>query len=176
MTTRPTFPDIDNGDEAWDADFNDVKDGLVEKPLPIYEHAGDESDIESTFPAASYGNCLVWVDHTVYGWTLYATDANGVWRPYQARNKQAVTSKTGAGSIAVHETLVICGGTPPYTLTLPTAASAAGLTFQIKNPTTGTVTVDGNGSETIDGAANVALATQYANLVIYSDGTTWHIL
>jgi hypothetical protein len=37
------------------------------------------------------------------------------------------------------------------------------------------VTVDGNASETIDGALTYALAVQYQSITIISDGTNWHI-
>lgn len=176
MTTRPTFPDLNNGAQAWDADFNDVKDGLVEKPLPIHEHTGDESDVETSFPAASYGNCLVWVNHTAMGWTLYATDANLQWRPLANTFRAERKNLTGADTLEIWENIVFCAGTPPYTVTLPTAAAAEGLTFNIKTTVAGTVTVDASGSETIDGAANFQLTVQYQSVTLYSDGTTWHVL
>jgi hypothetical protein len=38
------------------------------------------------------------------------------------------------------------------------------------------VTVDGNGAETINGAATKALSTQYETVHIMSDGANWIIL
>lgn len=61
------------------------------------------------------------------------------------------------------------------TVNLPTAASIAGRTYTIKNTGDGSnaVTVDPNGSETIDGDSTVELTNQYNSIKIVSDGTNW---
>jgi hypothetical protein len=41
---------------------------------------------------------------------------------------------------------------------------------------TGSVTIDGNASETIDGALTQVLTVQYSELVLQCDGSNWHIL
>ena len=38
------------------------------------------------------------------------------------------------------------------------------------------ITLDGNSSETIDGAATFVLSTQYESVTIISNGTGWYIL
>ena len=38
------------------------------------------------------------------------------------------------------------------------------------------VTIDGNASETIDGATTYALSAQYQSISIYSDGSNWHVV
>ena len=60
-------------------------------------------------------------------------------------------------------------------VTLPTAASAADRGWQFKriDASGNTVTLDPNGSETIDGATTVLLATQYTSVEINSNGTSW---
>lgn len=73
---RPTFSNIESALEAWDATLNNDIDILKDGPWPIYEHTGDESDIQSTFPAASFDRCVVWINHTVLGWVLYASDGS----------------------------------------------------------------------------------------------------
>lgn len=57
-------------------------------------------------------------------------------------------------------------------ITLPTAASVEdGFTVAVKNVgASGTVTLDGNGSEQIDGQTTLGLATQYDAVVLVSDG------
>jgi hypothetical protein len=64
------------------------------------------------------------------------------------------------------------------TITLPTAASASGRVYVIKkiDATGNAVTIDGDGSETIDGATTQTLSSQYDAMMIQSDGTEWWIL
>lgn len=64
------------------------------------------------------------------------------------------------------------------TLTLPAAASAKNSDVTIKKTdTTGNaVTIDGNGSETIDGGLTAVIVTPYVALRLYCDGTEWWIV
>lgn len=63
------------------------------------------------------------------------------------------------------------------TITLPAAASCKYRQFWIKKiDATNNVTVDGAGSETIDGATTKVLSTQYESVVLVSDGTEWWIV
>lgn len=60
------------------------------------------------------------------------------------------------------------------TITLPTAASIAGRYYIVQKIAGGNnVTVDGDGAETINGAANKTISTQWAALLVISDGTNW---
>jgi hypothetical protein len=81
---RPARDTIQNGVNGWDATINDNLIRLFDRPLPVHEHTGDESDLAATFAAASYDNCLVWVDHTVDGWTLYHSDGS-TWASLSSR-------------------------------------------------------------------------------------------
>ncbi len=65
-----------------------------------------------------------------------------------------------------------------YTATLPTAASMVGRTMYHKktDATFNAVTLDGNGAETIDGAANLVLRSLGEWAKIYSNGTSWVLL
>lgn len=65
--------------------------------------------------------------------------------------------------------------------TLPAAAStdAAGgrvVTIMKADSGAGSVTIDGDGSETINGATTVSLASQYNYRTIVSNGTTWFVI
>lgn len=62
-----------------------------------------------------------------------------------------------------------------FTVTLPTAVDIAGQTFIIKNSGSGIVTVDGDGSETIDGQTDWQLQ-QYDALTVTSNGSNWLIV
>lgn len=63
-----------------------------------------------------------------------------------------------------------------FTVTLPTAVGITGRQYIIKNSGTGVITVDGNGSETIDGQTTWALPAQYDSITIMSDGANWKII
>jgi len=63
------------------------------------------------------------------------------------------------------------------TITLPTAASASGLVFVIVDESggaaTNNITIDGNASETINGATTMVISTNYGTVTIYSNGSAW---
>ena len=63
-----------------------------------------------------------------------------------------------------------------FTVSLPTAISITGRVYVVKNSGTGTITVDPNGSQTIDGALTVALATQYQSIMVMSNGANWIVI
>ena len=74
--------------------------------------------------------------------------------------------------------LVMVSNTSTMTLTLPTAASAAGLEYTFFKATSAAsaITIDGAGSETINGAANVAtMDAQYDTITMVSNGTAWFV-
>jgi hypothetical protein len=67
-----------------------------------------------------------------------------------------------------------CDGT--FTVFLPPAADFPQWDFLIKNIGAGTITVDGDGAETIDGVTTKSLATQYDFIRVQSDGVEWWIV
>ncbi len=78
-------------------------------------------------------------------------------------------------------TVVIVGVTStaaPRTITLPpAAAAAAGCVLVVKDESGGAagnnITVDGDGAETIDGAATKVINTNFGALRLYCTGTAW---
>lgn len=65
-----------------------------------------------------------------------------------------------------------------FSVTLPLAATA-GDGFQIaikRTNATNNVTIDGSGSETIDGALTYVLSAQYDAVVLQCDGANWNII
>lgn len=98
--------------------------------------------------------------------------------------KLAITvPKTANYSIALTDRTVVFDATSGNLIgTLPTAASAfvngIGQVYIFKkiDSSVNTVTIDGNGSEVIDGAANQVLITQWQKISIQSNGTSWYVL
>ena len=89
----------------------------------------------------------------------------------------ATVTKTGTYTIATSDHTVFADATSAaFTLTLP--AAAAGLRFEIVKIDSGAniVTIDGNGSETINGATTYALNLQYDSITIVSNGSNWFIV
>ncbi len=66
-----------------------------------------------------------------------------------------------------------------HTITLPAASSCEGKTYWIKRmtaPVVGTVTIDADGSEYIDGTTSITLDHLYDCVEIVSDGSAWRIV
>lgn len=75
------------------------------------------------------------------------------------------------------ENFLIVNNASAVTVNLPTAVGLTGKVFTVKRLSTlNNVTIEGDGSETIDGAANLVLSTQYHSATILSDGSNWHVL
>jgi hypothetical protein len=179
FTTRPTRNNIDSLLNDWDADDEANFAKLFDQPTPLPEQTDtdDETDLLTNFPVAQFGNCLVWVMHSTLGWTLYAANANTDWRALSQNMRCPRTSFNGtSGTLAASDTMVLCTNASPQTVTLMTAASAAGRIVTVKQLGAGAVTVDGNGAETIDGAANYAIPAANGSVQLYSDGTSWYIV
>lgn len=89
------------------------------------------------------------------------------------------SSKTSAYTATTADALIPCdssGGA--FTVTLYTAVGNGGKVLRIKKTTSdfNAVTIDGNSSETIDGATTTTINTQNEVLVIMSDGSNWQII
>lgn len=93
--------------------------------------------------------------------------------------KANVVSKTAAHTAGRGDDVILCDATSAaFTITLPLASQYRGLRFTVKktDASGNAVTVDGNGSETIDGAANLSLAAQNDAATVISDGTGWQVI
>jgi len=89
----------------------------------------------------------------------------------------SVTTKTG-NYTAASESVILCDATSAsFTITLPSVATV-GRHYNIKkiDSTANTVTLDGNASETIDGATTLVLGAQYQSVTIVSDGSAWWVI
>jgi len=86
-----------------------------------------------------------------------------------------VVTKTAAYT-AANDAVILCDASAgAFTISLPTASGIKGKAYLIKkiDSSTNAVTIDPYGTETIDGAATVTLASQYDSLIVVSDGINW---
>lgn len=85
-------------------------------------------------------------------------------------------SKTANYTATTSDFMILVDATSgAVTITLPAAASSAGMVVGVKkiDSSGNAVTVDGNASETIDDATTVSLAAQYDTAFLICDGTEW---
>ena len=122
------------------------------------------------------------IDFKVYnGGQVYAKTSLGVGiDPPTSRLQTSGSFATGYVAKTANYTATISDYTidctsGTFTVTLPTASSIAGRIYVIKNSGTGSITVDANASETIDGALTYTLGTQYKYVSIQSTGSAWII-
>ena len=85
-----------------------------------------------------------------------------------------IVSKTANYTAATDDDVILCSGT--FTVTLYAASGNSGNLLFIKNNNTGTITIDANGSELIDGNLSVYSLTKYTSYELLCDGTGWSIL
>ena len=89
------------------------------------------------------------------------------------------TSVSTTYTIVENDGVVLCdAASGSFTVTLPPASGIDGKVYHIKktDSSANVVTIDGDGSETIDGALTQVLASQYDALTITSDDTEWWII
>lgn len=106
-------------------------------------------------------------------------------QPYHATPTTTIDTKTAHYTLTKADyTILVDASGGAVTITLPTAASAyssvtkVGKVYNVKkiDSSGNAVTLDGDGSETIDGAANQSIPTQWMNLTVQSNGSAWFIL
>ena len=93
--------------------------------------------------------------------------------------EMGVTTVTESYTAAEFATILVNNSAADATITLPSASSANERIYNIKKIHSGEtykVIIDGNSSETIDGATTYNLYMQYESVKIQSDGSNWHIL
>jgi len=89
-------------------------------------------------------------------------------------------TKTAAYTVVVTDKIILCDTTAgAFTLTLPSAVGLRDKEFIFKkiDSATNAVTIEGAGSETIDGNLNVLISasSQYGYVAVRSDGSNWYI-
>jgi hypothetical protein len=181
--SRPTRPTVDAGDASWDAPVNDANIQLYDRPAPIGElHAGTLSSLGSARAPSAYDQCLAWAWFGASGGSGFVPVlSNGsAWVPVSnwiaARKK--ITSVSSAYPVVTADDVIVTTGASSFAVTLPAAdASNEGREIEVKHNGTGTVTLTPDGSDTIDGGASLAMASQYNSAIVRSDGAgNWLLL
>lgn len=77
-----------------------------------------------------------------------------------------------------HYTVLVDASGANRTITLPAASSSAGRIYNVKkiDSSANTVTIDGNASETIDGATTQVLTIQWQSAQLQCNGTAWFMV
>lgn len=90
------------------------------------------------------------------------------------------STKTANYTITTSDDVIFVDGTSSaFTITLPTAGASPRKIYTIRridNTLANVITIDGSGSELIDGAANTTLNTIYETITLVSNGTSWSVL
>ena len=132
------------------------------------------NDISSDIPDILESIKFHWDVFGNFCGTLSQTDATGIYPGAWKR-----TSKTASYTVTDGDYWIdVAASSADVTLTLPAAATAgAGRYYIIKlNTATYECVIDGNGSETIDGEATIALTQTDETIGIICDGSNWNVL
>ena len=81
-------------------------------------------------------------------------------------------------SASAHETVLCIAASGAFTVTLPVAASSEGVTIIIKKIDAGnnTITIDGDGTELVEGEQSIILTSPGESVTLKCDGTAWFIV
>lgn len=99
---------------------------------------------------------------------------------YNRSGRKNVRTETTTYTATLNDEVILCdtsGGA--FTLTLPAASGNSGKIYEIKYTDSGfanALTIDGDGSETIDGSTTTTLNTQNETIKIICDGSNWEVL
>lgn len=119
-------------------------------------------------------------DVTVNSKTLSATEFGYLDGAQAGVTSQWCPIASAANGVTLDATycmVLVDGGNGAVTVTLPAVASNSGLEYIIKkiDSSANVITIDGNASETIDGATTKAINYQYDSYSIKTNGSAWYI-
>lgn len=103
---------------------------------------------------------------------------NYIIKYYQRVERKRIITVTADYTITLEDhTILVDATSGAVTITLPKAYEAFEFIFEIKkiDSSANTVTIDGDGSETIDDATTQIISNQYDCLTVQSDQTEWWI-
>lgn len=90
---------------------------------------------------------------------------------------EQITVTNTTHNVGTERTIFADSSSNSITINLPAASTNAGKMLTVKKiNAANTVTLDGNGSENIDGAATYAMTTNYDKVTVQCNGTQWFII
>lgn len=88
----------------------------------------------------------------------------------------AITVTDAAYTAALRPVILCNCASNAITVTLPAASNGRLYWIKKVDSTANAVVIDGNGAETIDGAATQTLSYQWSAALVVSDGANWYIV
>jgi len=95
---------------------------------------------------------------------------------YMTRAQYNIVTKTSDYTASSGDCVLVDASSGAITITLPSPSSNAIVNVKKIDSSTNAVTVEPNGSETIDGSNSKTIDTQYESYTFISDGTNWYII
>lgn len=136
------------------------------------------SDVSYT-GGAGIDNYVLTYDHSSSTWGAEAASGGGARPTVTSITTTPYTIGTTDSAIGASELerAYVCSSSAA-TVNLPTAVGLTGFRLQIKSLLATTVTIDPDSTEHIDhsGQTTYAIATQYTNITLMSDGSNWIII
>lgn len=141
---------------------------------------GSSGNFTTTLPTAD--NSIVRYVGTALSTTVLEFNPDQTWIEISSQSDVPITGSTNPSirSISTSQTAlandetIVCTST--LTLTIPTAVGVAGKIYTIKSRTTGTVTVNTTGGQTIDDDTSLSITIKNTSITIQSDGSNWIII
>ena len=144
--------------------------GVISAQEVAYTKNSVEVGESATIPEGH--QALVWEEFTFDGGDLLI---DGDLIILGSENPQSYIG-TGSSYVLTKGNWMVEATAAGLTFTLPTAVNLSGHEFVLKNYTSGALTIDGNGSETIDDGLTAILAIANESITIVSDGANWSII
>lgn len=163
-----------------------ITPGVTGQRLTIFAMGGGDvvvSHQDGAAPAANRIQCAGAVTITMksgfVNTTLIYDGTASYWRmiaatPISSTLTRSIQSKVANYTASITDDLILCNGT--FTVTLYPAANNLGRRLDVKNIGSGTITIDANAAETIDGALTATLSIQYQSYTLLCDGSNWSII
>jgi len=105
---------------------------------------------------------------------LYQLDSAGNETLVGGSSNKNVVTKVAGYTATTDDDVILCNGT--FTVDLFASSGNSGKELVIKNIGTGTITIDANSTETIDGDLTQVITVQYDSVKIICDGSNWYII
>lgn len=168
---RPSYQDIESGTNGWDGRMDDNFDVAGSAPIPIHESAAITTlaALESAFPSSAHDRCFIWINLTTFGYTLCWSDG-AQWLIYGA-DKRAIRSSSATTTQLITDQFVQFTGAGTVDYDFLAVASWPGKTVEVRNDSSGVVSLDPNSTELINGSSTSLSLPAGSTARIYNDGT-----